>query len=122
MWEECNGRSLVYLEPRHETLVLMKPQNYGWQEIGQKVWKKHLGSFTERETRLELLKVESGGVLRIEGEKAPQFGFVVEGTGSLNGQKIAFEDAIKLQAGEGATLESESRLEMLRIVGPMLDE
>lgn len=33
----------------------MKPQNFGWREIGKKVWRRHLGSFTERETRVEMV-------------------------------------------------------------------
>lgn len=120
VWEECNSRPLKYPEPRYETPVLMKPQNFGWREYGKKVWRKHLRSFTERETRVEIVKVEDGGVWNVEGEKAVQFGFVVEGEGSLDGIKVGFEDAVRLQAGEGATFKSDSRLEIFRIVVPTL--
>ena len=116
VWEECNSRRLIYPEPRYETPVLMKPQSFGWRKHGEKVWRKHLGSFTERETRVEIVRLEIGGVWNIEAEEAVQFGFVVAGEGFLNAAKVEFEDAIRLQAGEWATLKSESRLEILRIV------
>jgi hypothetical protein len=52
----------VYPKPRYEAPVFVKPQNFEWKEVveakGGKVTRKHLGSYTERETRVELLKIK----------------------------------------------------------------
>ena len=100
----------------------MKPQSFGWVEVGQKVWRKHLGAFTERATRVEMMRVEEGGLLKIEGENATQLAFVVKGEGKLHGETLTFEDAFRLMPGEGSVLSSDSRLEILRIVVPELDK
>ena len=122
VWEQCNNQPLTYPEPKYETPVLTKPQNFGWKECGEKAWRKHLGSFTERETRIEMVRVESGGLWTNHPENALHFWFVVNGEGSLDGKKIGFEDAIRLEANEAATIQTESRLEFLRIVVPTLVE
>jgi hypothetical protein len=96
----------------------MKPQNFGWMELREKVWRKHLGAFTERATRVEMVRVEEGGSLKVEGESATQLAFVVRGEGKLDEETLGFEDAFRLMPGEGATISSDSRLEILRIVVP----
>jgi hypothetical protein len=42
--------------------------------------------FTERETRVEIVRIESGGVWNVEAKEAVQFGFVVAGEGSEWGE------------------------------------
>lgn len=69
-----------------------------------------------------MVSVKNGGVWNAEGEKLVQFGFVIERKGSVDGAKVMFEYAIRLQASEGATFKSESRLEILRIDIPTLNE
>jgi len=120
VWEEANHRLMSYPAPRYEAPVLIKPQNYGWAKIGEGVWRKHLGAFTERATRVEMWRVEKGE-WRIEGEDATQLGFVVEGKGKLDGEVLGFEDAFRLGPGEGAVLKAEERVEVLRIVVPVID-
>lgn len=120
IWEEVNGRPMEYPAPRYEAPILMKPQHYGWVKIGEGLWRKHLGAFTERATRVEVWRVEKGE-WRIEGEGATQLGFVVEGQGKLDEETLRFEDAFRLGPGESAVLKAEDRMELLRIVVPVID-
>jgi hypothetical protein len=59
VWEHIVGRKLVYPAPRFDAPVFMNYRNFAWCAVKAKgVWFKTLGIFTERETRLEMVKLE----------------------------------------------------------------
>jgi len=110
VWEEVNGREMVYPGPRYEAPVLLKPAKIGWRNLGKDVWVKHLGSFTERATRVDILRVEKAKY-EIRSQEALQLGFVIKGEGILSGELLSYEDAFRLKEGEGAVLESKIRVQ-----------
>jgi hypothetical protein len=58
----------------------------------------------------------------VSGENAIQLGFITDGAGVLDRETLGVEDAFRLQPGESATIGSESHLEILRFVLPILSE
>ncbi len=86
------------------------------------VHKKTLGVFSERETTVEIWKIESDGKLEIKGRGAIQLCFVLRGQGEASGEHLETESAMRLQPWQSATLTTESEIEVLRLVLPLLSE
>lgn len=87
MWEAHAGRTLVYAEPRYADVVVMKSGACAWRpeprQPGVKV--KTLGSFTEYQTTVALLRIAAGS--RVDGGKlaAPQLRYVLSGAVEYDG-------------------------------------
>jgi len=128
IWSHHNGgKKLVYPPGQYNAPVIVKPENFRWKRIagagyGGEVYRKNLGIFSDQETRVEMLKIEDGGVYGIAPEDATQLFFVLQGKGQANGEDWETESALRLLPGQGTTLTSESSIEMLRIVVPTLHE
>jgi hypothetical protein len=124
-WEHFNGRDLKYPEPRYTSPILMKPENFEWKETHGircgKVYRKHLGSFTERGVLAEMIRVEDGAKLILSSVDGVQLVFVCKGEGEVDGGKLRKESAMRLGSGQQATLSSETSLEALRLVRPNLE-
>ena len=126
-WEECNkGRKLAYPKPKYARPVLMRAGNFEWEVVKGNgegvVERKFLGSFTERATTVEMLRVSGNGMFEVKAANAIQFLFVYEGSGVVDGEKLEVESAVRLSPGEGATLCSSSSMEVLHLIVPMLEE
>jgi hypothetical protein len=124
-WEHYNKRKLEYPQPRYTRPVLMKPENFSWREVkGLEstgvVYKKHLGTFTERAVMAQLVKAEQGGTLAINPVDGFQLMFIYKGEGEVNGEKLVKESAFRLGPGQEASLSSNSSLEGLHLVIPAL--
>lgn len=130
LWEHCNGRPLVYPEERYDKPVIVKPKGFSWKtgKSGQGVFYKTLGVFTERETRVQSVRVEAGGKWQVDAENAIQLLYVLRGEGNAslnNGQSspeaIQYESAIRLKPGsESVVFSTTSEVELLHFVLPML--
>jgi hypothetical protein len=124
-WEHYNKRKLEYPQPRYTRPVLMKPENFACREVkGLEgtgvVYKKHLGTFTERAVMAQLVKAEQGGTLAINPVDGFQLMFIYKGEGEVNGKKLVKESAFRLGPGQEASLSSNSSLEGLHLVVPTL--
>ncbi|PWY80822.1 hypothetical protein BO94DRAFT_150291 [Aspergillus sclerotioniger CBS 115572] len=124
LWEEMMGRELVYPVPRYGGPVVVKPEGFAWVGVaegeGTAAWRKCLGVFSERETRVEMVKLDEGGEVVVEGRDAIQLFFVLKGEGRVDGEEVRQESAVRLQPGDGAEFASEKGMEFLRFVLPML--
>lgn len=101
MWEAQQGRKLVYAEPRYSDVVIMKSPRYEWltDPRGHGVEVKTLGSFTEHQTTVALLRLAAGA--RLDGEKlaAPQLRYVLSGTIEYGEQAYPAGSCFWLPAG-----------------------
>lgn len=130
LWEHCNGRPLVYPEERFDKPVIVKPKGFSWKpsKSGQCVFYKNLGVFTERETRVQSVRIEAGGKWQVDAENAIQLLYVLRGEGNAslnNGQAspeaIQYESAIRLKPGsESVVFSTTSEVEFLHFVLPIL--
>ncbi|PYI02704.1 hypothetical protein BO78DRAFT_432658 [Aspergillus sclerotiicarbonarius CBS 121057] len=126
LWEEMMGRELVYPVPRYGGPVVVKPEGFRWVKVkaeegkGEGAWRKCLGVFSERETRVEMVKLDEGGRVQVEARDAIQLFFVLKGEGVVGGEDIRQESAVRLQPGVGAEFASDKGMEFLRFVLPML--
>ena len=109
VWEEVNGRPLVYPRPRYQRPVFMNPESFAWMPLDGRtgVSVKHLGQFSELRTRITFFKVEPGSALELEENSIY---FVTKGLGRVSSKDRAsptsFERhaTIHLIPGDHATL------------------
>ncbi|KAJ5274106.1 hypothetical protein N7478_009231 [Penicillium angulare] len=123
LWEDQMRRPLVYPEGRYDRVIKMQPDAYTWSKVKgcNGVWKKTLGVFSERETRAEILKIESS-TCHIMMEDATQLFYVLKGEGLTGGEKIVAEWAGRIQAGKAANISTTTELQVLRFVMPTLSQ
>ena len=83
VWEQVNGRPLVYPPERYQRPVFMHPDHFEWTPLAdrQGVSCKHLGEFSERRTQIAFFKVAPGGSLRLADNSIY---FVTNGCGAIS--------------------------------------
>lgn len=103
VFEQVTGRPLVYPEPRYADIVLMNPANYAWKPLAGApgVAEKQLGVFTERETRIAMLRLDASATFEARAEDAPLVLFVARGSVRHDGHDYGVESAFGLEPGEG---------------------
>ena len=109
VWEQVNGRPLVYPKERYQRPVFMDPANFEWVESEERpgVSCKLLGEFSERRARVAFLKAAPGSTLDLEGNSIY---FVTRGFGAVSTDSAAvatkFErhTTIHLAPGERASI------------------
>jgi hypothetical protein len=121
VWEQIMGRKLVYPAPRFDNPMFMTHENFGWRPgKGKGVAEKTLGIFTERETRLEMVKLEPGAEWTNPAEDAITIAFVMGGGGTCAGQAYDTYAAVETVSGETATVRATTETVLLVMVLPML--
>jgi redox-sensitive bicupin YhaK (pirin superfamily) len=121
LWETEMQRKLVYPIGRFREPVIMKLSAFGWEQTADRAWKKLLGVFSG--TTAEVLKVENGGAIKLEGEEGTvRLFYVLAGSGQVDKSIVEKESAFRLRAGEVLTLTSKSIVEILGIYLPLYCE
>jgi hypothetical protein len=121
VWEHVMGRRLEYPEPRFDNPVFMNYRNFSWRPTDQRgVSRKTLGVFTERETRLEMVKIEQDAEWSSAAEDTIGLSFVMSGDGTCGGKGYSQYTSIETLAGERAAFRASRDTEILRMVLPML--
>lgn len=119
-YEQATGKKMVYPKPRYEDFILMDPANYEWQpDATPGVWNKWLGTFTERNARLGLVRVEAGSTLPAGMQPSIELLFLARGRVSAGGKEYAPHAAFEFEANEGPVpVKALAETEFLRIVLP----
>lgn len=122
IWEHICGKPLKYPEPRYDSIIVSKANNYEWipsEDLDADV--KTMGVFTERQTRADLIKIKAGKPGQVRGQNAVQLLFVLKGQGRANGDAVEAESAIRLPPSTGVEVSSESEMKLIRFVLPVLN-
>lgn len=124
IWEHVNGRPLRYPQRRYTHPVFMRPANFTYKPVGgmKGVSRKLLGIFSERETRLEMVKLDSGARFTTGSDNAIVIVFVLEGSGSLGEAPYARHTALETTPGSEVALAAEKQTEMIVITLPLIEE
>lgn len=98
----------------------MDPANYEWiPSNAPGVFTKLMGVFTERSTRIELIKVDPGASLHAGTSESIELLFMSEGEVSVEGKSYGPRTAFEFQANEGPkSLVASGACTFLRIVLP----
>ena len=122
VWEHVNKRKLVYPKPRYGEAILMKPENFEWEPLeGEPGFaRKQLCIFSERSLQFSMLKVEPGGRGLQMSRGGIQIGFVVQGSGAVNGEALRKHSAFS--GREDFALTSDEGMEVLLVGLPVFAE
>ena len=101
--EQCFSRKVVYPEPRYNDIVCINPASFDWRKdksnagVGQKL----LGTFTERNTRLALIRLDKGATLKFGTDMtAPEILLIKEGALTHENRKFDALTAIGVETEE----------------------
>ena len=104
VWEQMNGRKIVYPKPRYDGIILMDPECFEWVEDAEApgVFRRRLGTFTERELKIQLVRLTEGAQLRFGTESATEIAFLAQGAVSHGGDRHETLSAFGSDADEAA--------------------
>ena len=117
VWEQVNGRPLVYPEPQYATAVMMHPDAYEWMPVGGAggVEEKVLGVFTDCQIPCALYRLQPGARWTAQGRGVL---LVMSGRGVVEGESYRRFTAMYLDSGEAAGMEAEEESEVLLLGMP----
>ena len=119
VWEEALGRPMVYPAPRYPEPVLMDPSAFDWLAAGTDpgIETKLLGSFTERDVRLEMVRWIASGTVGLDPDRT-QILWTVSGGVVLDGKELGAATAVLCETGEEAAIGGTAGGEALVITLP----
>jgi hypothetical protein len=96
-----NGK-IVYPQPRYDDIIVMNPESYEWVEKAGApgVALKWLGTFTERETRVGFVRIETGAVFEAGSLDVNELFYVTKGAVQIDGKVCRVETGIGLEPHE----------------------
>lgn len=101
-WEKVLGKPVEYPKPRYNEMIVMNPENYAWVNEGAPgVDFKWLGTFTERGTRVGIIRVNPGATLKAGLHRAPEILFVLKGNVTRGSDAFGQHTAFGLETMEG---------------------
>ena len=123
VWEHIMGRKLVYPAQRFDAPVFMNYHNFAWRPGETKgVAFKTLRVFTQRETRLQMVKLEADAEWTSAAGDAIAITFVLCGRGNCSGHAYDTYAAIETASGEKSVFCATAQTELLRVILPMIRE
>jgi hypothetical protein len=122
IWEHINKRKLVYPKARYGEPILIKPENFEWESSKENAGfaTKQLCVFSERHLRFAVAKLDVGARGLQPSRGGIQIGFVLQGEGDVNGEKIRKHSAFS--GKEDLALSSDCGMEVLLIGLPIFAE
>lgn len=120
IWEHVFGRPLEYPPQRYDEAILMRTASFVWlPDAGATgVSRRRLGTFTERQTRLEMIRLDQNAKIKIGEPGAMVLAFVVTGSGGGSAGPWRQHSAFRIEAGETVELASAELSELHVIVLP----
>ena len=119
-YEYATGKKSAYAKPRYDSVILMEPDAYQWipgRENG--VWVKRLGTFTERNMRIGLTRIDQDATFTAGTEDATELLFLSKGAVSVSGRNHGERTAFEFLANEGPIpVKATAASEFLSIVLP----
>jgi hypothetical protein len=102
----------------------MKPQHFDWHDDAEQagVSTKHLGTFSERQLEISMLRVAAGASARMAPRPSTQIGVVIAGTGRAGTHELRQHAAFSIEREEGALLTAVTELELLWVGLPIFAE
>lgn len=120
IWEMVNARKLEYPKARYEEPVLMDPDAFEWRADPKRpgVSRKTLGVFSEREMRLDMLRLDEGASADLAPESGFVLGYLRDGAVEADGKSWASGAALRASPGAPASLRATSPAEILVMTFP----
>ncbi len=100
-FEEATGQKLTFAAPRYDDVVMMEPAAYAWMPSGTPgVSTKLLGTFTERGTRISMMKLEAGGTWNTGRRSQIEVLFLSTGSFTAQGASYGEKTGVELMPND----------------------
>lgn len=118
--EEATGKKLEFARPRYDDVVMMYTEASEWLPTGQAgVFVKTLGTFTERNTRIGMLKIEAGATFDTGARDQLEVLFLSKGSIRVNGKTYGDKTGIELLPSDApAVIKAEAECTFLTVLLP----
>ena len=136
LWEHFNGWTRAYPKARYQAPIIIDPASFAWRppvalqangtanhdsiDSNPTVWRKPLGTFSERELRVEEVWISSGASLPIGSPDAIHLLVVLDGRGRVESEQLINESTVRLKPGHTAEIVGTANLLLLQFVIPLL--
>ena len=124
VWQHAFGRKLEYPKPRYAAPIIIDPRSFGWRRDGDGsgIERKQLGTFTERGTWAEIVRLAPAPSSTLAASDARRLLFVLAGSGSVGNARLAPHAAMQLDPGERADIACDEAIEALLFGLPPIAE
>jgi hypothetical protein len=124
VWQHAFGCKLEYPKPRYSGPIIIDPNSFHWKRghNAPDVERKHLGTFTERGTWAEMVRLRPGARWTPATDDARQLLFILSGVGSVNGGRLALHSSVQIDPGERVEIACDNAIEALVFGLPRIDE
>ncbi|MCW1918079.1 hypothetical protein NX862_04875 [Rhodobacter sp. KR11] len=95
-FEEAMGTKLTFAPARYDDVVVMEPAAYDWMPVSAGVSEKPLGTFSERNIRIRMIKLEAGATMNTGARDQIEVLFMGTGAITVAGQSYGDKTAIEL--------------------------
>jgi hypothetical protein len=96
-YEEATGKKLVLAPARYDDVVMMDPEAYEWAKTDRPgIWTKLLGTFTERNLRIGLIKLDGGAAYNTGSRSQIELMFMSRGEVEIDGKTYVAKTALEL--------------------------
>lgn len=120
IWQKITGRKMINPPPRYKEPVVMNPAHFAWRPVAgcPGVTQRHIGSFSERGTRIDFFRLAKGPGRRLPAEDHLRLLYVVKGKGACRRHAYRRHTSMELAPGEAVRLAPNSATEILSITIP----
>ena len=117
VWEQANGRELVYPAPQYNRPVLMNPRAYRWMPVNgmDGVEEKALATFSDCKIRCASYRLQPGAEFKAAGRG---IFLVLSGKGSVEGQTFRRFTSVYLDSAESIDFKASEVCELLLLGMP----
>lgn len=101
-FEEATGKKLEFAEPRYDDVIMMIPEASAWvPATAPGVSTKLLGTFTERDMRIGMIKLDAGATFNTGKRTSIEVLFMSKGSISVGGKTYGDKTGIELLPSDG---------------------
>jgi hypothetical protein len=116
VWQHVKGAPPAYVSPAYKTPIVMRPEALAWKPTGEAgVAERRIGVFPYRGLAITAWRLDKGSSHRIEPAPALRFLFVMEGSGTIDGEELRRWSVVQLQPGEGGGIAAAEELELVEL-------
>jgi len=117
VWEQINGRKLVYPEPQYAAPVMMYPDHYQWMPVAgaSGVEEKLMGVFTDCQIPCAMYRVQPGATFTGQGRG---IFMVLSGRGGVEEDTFRQYTSVYLDTGETTAFKADEVSEILLLGMP----
>lgn len=101
-YEKATGKKSTYSRPRYDDLIMMNPSNYEWIATDDPgVFRKDLGSFTERNAGVGFIRLEANSVYQDRNRESIELLFISKGRVEFDKNEYGSHSAFELDPADG---------------------